>query len=126
MGRSELRYMHNVAHDGSVAKLLSVLQVETMVWPGLGSEVVFELFRKKNNARSDEHARRDNHDDTTATPEISSDTRHYIRILWGGRVLRSSSPTLGVVDMLPLEILLDYIDDLVGVGASKVKEMCGL
>ena len=40
-------YFHNVAHDGSISRLLSVLQVETMVWPGMGSEVIFEVWREK-------------------------------------------------------------------------------
>jgi len=134
--------MHNVAHDGSVSRLLSVLQVENMVWPGLGSEVVFELFRKKEREEKQHDAReasgrangevdgRELHNDMinvpgTSTSEESSD-RYYIRILWGGRVLKSSHLALGTVDMLPLETFIDYIDDLVGVRALKVKEMCGL
>jgi hypothetical protein len=36
-----------------------------------------------------------------------------MRVLWGGKVLRSSSPTLGLMDMVPLETVLAYIDGLV-------------
>ncbi|KAI9763354.1 MAG: hypothetical protein M1839_006517, partial [Geoglossum umbratile] len=94
-GKSEVAYRHNVAHDGSLARLLSILQVDVMVWPGMGSEVVFEVWRGKD------------------------DRGWYLRVLWGGRVLRSSSPQLGVLDMVPLDRALSYFDGLVGVGASK-------
>ena len=93
-------YRHNIAHDGSVAALLSILQVEVMVWPGMGAEVVFEVYRRGGE--------------------------WFVRVLWGGQVLRSSSPSLGVVDMLPVERLLAYFDGLVGVGASRVPGLCGL
>lgn len=97
-GASPIIYKHNVAHDGSLAMLLSILQVDVMIWPGLGAEIVFEIYEK--------------------------DGERFVRILWGGRVFRSSNPELGLVDMLPLGTLLGYFDGLVGVGASKVPEMC--
>ncbi|KAK0186483.1 phosphoglycerate mutase-like protein [Armillaria mellea] len=34
-----------IAHDGSMAALLGFLQVAEMVWPGMGSEIIFELYR---------------------------------------------------------------------------------
>ena len=67
---SGIRYRHNIAHDGSISRLLSILQIEKMVWPGMGSEVVFELYKSK------------------------VDQQYYIRVLWGGQVLKSSDPTL--------------------------------
>ena len=70
-----------------------------MVWPGMGSEVVFEVFKKGDG--------------------------RYIRVFWGGKLLRSSNPTLGVVDMLPLETILAYFDGLVGVKAARVPGLCG-
>jgi len=97
-----VKYKHNVAHDGSLALLLSILQVDEMVWPGLGAEIVFEIY--KNNG--------------------DGDGKRAVRILWGGEVLRSSYPKLGNVDMLPLDTLLEYFDELVGVGASKVPDLC--
>jgi acid phosphatase len=97
-------YWHNIAHDGSVSRLLSVLQIEEMVWPGMGSEIVFELFRKKKGKDAG---------------------RYFVRVLFGGRVLRSSSPTLGVMDMVPVEAVLGYFDGLVGKGAAAVKGKCG-
>jgi hypothetical protein len=49
----------------------------------------------------------------------------FVRILWGGQVLKSSSPTLGKeVDMLPLNTLLSYFDGLAGRGASLVPGLC--
>lgn len=98
---SPIIYRHNVAHDGSVSRLLSILQVEQMVWVGMGSEVIFEIYSKK-----------------------SLGGKKYIRILWGGQVLRSSNPSLGKVDMLDLDRFLEYVDGLVGQRASKVVEFC--
>lgn len=94
----EVVYRHNVAHDGSVSRLLGVLQVDEMVWPGMGSEVVFEL-----------HGR---------------DGKHFVRVLFGGKVLKSSSPSLGVMDLLPAETLLGYFDGLVGKAAGMVVQKC--
>ena len=97
-GASSILYKHNVAHDGSLAMLLSILQVDVMFWPGLGAELVFEIY--------------------------NNDGERFVRILWGGSLFRSSNPELGLVDMLPLDTLLGYFDGLVGVNASKVPKMC--
>jgi acid phosphatase len=97
-GRDSVVYRHNVAHDGSLARLLSFLQVETMVWVGMGSEVVFEVYQKEGKA--------------------------YLRILWGGQVLKSSNPSLGKIDMIDLDVFLGYVDGLVGRRADKVVENC--
>ena len=97
-GDSQVLYRHNVAHDGSISRLLSVLQVDQMVWPGMGSEVAFELY--------------------------SRDACWYIRVFWKGQVLRSSNPSLGLLNLIPVETLLAYIDGLVGVNASKIPDLC--
>ncbi|CBX94805.1 hypothetical protein IAQ61_009463 [Plenodomus lingam] len=117
-GQSAVRYRHNVAHDGSVARLLSFLQLDSMVWVGMGSEVVFEVYRRKTGGHEHEHE----HGETD--PENKAN--HAIRILWGGRVLTSSNPSLGSVDMLDLRVFLAYVDGLVGRGAGRVKRACGL
>ncbi|KAF9632684.1 hypothetical protein BFW01_g3547 [Lasiodiplodia theobromae] len=104
-GKTRVRYRHNVAHDGSVSRLLAVLQVDVMVWPGMGSEIVFEVYTKKKEVE---------------------EKKGYVRVLWGGQVLRSSHPDLGALDMLDAEVLLAYLDGLVGKGASKVPGLCGL
>lgn len=100
-GAEPVIYRHNVAHDGSVSRLLSILQLEQMVWVGMGAEVVFEIYKKKG-----------------------AEGKRYIRILWGGQVLRSSNLSLGAVDMLDLEVFLGYVDGLVGQRASKVVSFC--
>lgn len=100
-GKSPVIYRHNIAHDGSVSRLLSILQIEQMVWVGMGSEVIFEIYSKKCSAE-----------------------QKYIRILWGGQILRSSNPTLGRIDMLELDVFLAYIDGLVGQRAAKVVQFC--
>ncbi|KAF2271060.1 histidine acid phosphatase-like protein [Lojkania enalia] len=102
-GKSPVIYRHNVAHDGSVSRLLSILQVDKMVWVGMGSEVVFEIYSK---------------------PGYGHSSKKYIRILWGGQVFTSSNPMLGKVDMLDSDAFLAYLDGLVGRGASKVVTFC--
>jgi hypothetical protein len=192
-GNRDVIYRHNVAHDGSMSRLLSVLQLDVMVWPGMGSEVVFELYKKEDIAATPTAttmvtatptviAPGCNHDNclrqfiqessaasqicptytaasatsipsfasncggsparvssacscivtptstTSTSPPIAtapaSASGYYIRVLWKGQVLRSSNPSLGVMDMLPIETLLAYFDGLVGVGASLVKGKC--
>ncbi|PNS14102.1 hypothetical protein CAC42_6615 [Sphaceloma murrayae] len=101
----KVRYRHNVAHDGSVSRLLSVLQVERMVWPGMGAEVVFELFSREGR-------------------EGRGEREWFVRVLWGGQVLRSSR--FGSMDMVELERFLGYIDGLVGKGAGRIRDLCGM
>lgn len=109
-GTSDVIYRHNVAHDGSLSRLLSVLQLDEMVWPGMGSEVIFELYENEHIA-------------VNSTAGLS-DSGHYIRVLWKGQVLRSSNLSLGTMNLIPVETLLAYFDGLVGVGASKVFGEC--
>jgi 2-phosphoxylose phosphatase len=101
-GQSETIYFHNVAHDGSMSRILAFLQIETMFWPGLGAEVVFELWRRKHR----------------------DGAGFFMRVLYGGSVLKSSSPELGAMDMIPAETFLRYVDGLVGKQAISVKGMC--
>jgi acid phosphatase len=105
-----VRWRHNVAHDGSMARVLSVLQVEEMVWPGMGTEVVFEVWKGKKECGKKRR--------------IKSESGFYVRVLFSGRVLRSSNPSLGVMDMLPVETLLAYFDGLVGERAALVRGLC--
>jgi acid phosphatase len=186
-GLSTIRYFHNIAHDGSVSRLLSVLQIDEMVWPGMGSEVVFELYKKtdhqpKPSTTTTQIAPSCHHDnclrhmikhfnsestlceDLTATSSSSPTATHstpsecgdrsrlasacsclssptttfsapsnsptsistgyYVRVLFGGKILRSSSPSLGSMNMLPVETLLDYLEGLVGKGGSLIKSKC--
>ncbi|OHF02449.1 hypothetical protein CORC01_02144 [Colletotrichum orchidophilum] len=205
-GTSETIYFHNVAHDGSVSRLLSILQLDHMVWPGMGSEVVFELYKKRktddaenppaptstviapgcnrNNclrqvireaasaatfcpnltasaswtqplpawaancngdvaalssacsciyatatatATANATATATTTATATSTPgagEGAGESGWYVRVLWGGQVLKSSHPALGLMDMVPVETLLSYFDGLVGENASLVKGKC--
>jgi hypothetical protein len=100
-GTTSPKYRHNVAHDGSISRILSILQADVMVWPGMGAEVVFELYRSKMNK-----------------------DKYVVRILWSGSVLRSSNPSLGLINLIDLDILLGYIDGLIGIGADKVHQFC--
>lgn len=104
-------YVHNVAHDGSVSRLLSILQIDVMVWPGMGSEVVFELYERAYSAGP-------------PGPRKESPGGHYVRVLFGGQVLRSSNPSLGVMNMVPVGSLLAYFDGLVGKNADLVMGKC--
>lgn len=91
-------YRHNVAHDGSISHLLSILQVDIMVWPGMGAELVFELYRR--------------------------DVEYHLRVLWGGNILTSSNPHLGTMDLIPVQVFLAYIDGLVGPKGVNVPHLC--
>lgn len=117
-GHMDVIYTHNIAHDGSVSRLLSLLQIDEMVWPGMGAEVVFELYRKHASGGGHSYDQSDDGHETEADG-------FYIRVLFSGQVLKSSSPALGVMDMIPAKKLLDYVDALVGKQASLVKSKCG-
>ncbi|KAF8915656.1 histidine phosphatase [Mucidula mucida] len=90
-GTNPIKYFHNVGHDGSISALLGFLQVDHMVWPGMGSEVVFELYSK--------------------------DSAYYIRVLWSGQPIVTSTP-LRTLDMIAMDEWISYIDDMVGTGAE--------
>lgn len=98
-GTGGVKYRHNIAHDGSVSKLLALLQIDQMVWPGMGSEVVFEIWKGREG-------------------------KNFLRVLWGGQVLKSSNPIFGMMDMIDVDVFLAYIDALVGRGAVKIPALC--
>lgn len=97
-GNTTVRYRHNIAHDGSISPLLGALQIELLRWPGMGAEVLFELWKKP------------------------TDETYYVRVLYGGQPLATSGP-LGVIDMIPFEKFDEYIESLVGEG--NVVAICG-
>ncbi|KAK6339502.1 hypothetical protein TWF718_008910 [Orbilia javanica] len=99
-GQSGVKYRHNVAHDGSISRLLSILQLDVMVWPGMGSEVAFEIYKGKSKGN------------------------FFVRVLWGGKVLKSSHPNLGEINMLELGVFLGYLEGLVGRKAEGVTRYC--
>lgn len=96
----DVKFLYNVAHDGSVGPLLGALQISELPWPGMGSEVVFELWK-------------------------GADASHAVRVLWGGQPLNTTTP-MGVLDMVPVDTFLNYLDNLTGPGSSgrQVYNMC--
>ncbi|KAH3663968.1 hypothetical protein OGAPHI_004682 [Ogataea philodendri] len=98
-GASALKYSHNVIHDGSISGMLGFLQINYLRWPGMGSEVVFELY------------------------EGLKDSKWYVRTLYGGQVLETTGP-LGTIDMIPLEKLVDYIESMIGENAETLVDYC--
>lgn len=93
-----VKYRHNVAHDGSISPLLGALQIEYMRWPGMGAEVVFELWKKP------------------------TDSTYYVRALYGGQTITTTGP-LGVIDLIPYEKFDSYLEELVGGGNALA--LCG-
>lgn len=79
---ASVKYRHNVAHDGSVAPLLGALEAAYLRWPGMGAEVVFEVWEKQG--------------------------RDYVRVLYGGEVLQTRG-VLGAVDMVDAAVFLEFL-----------------
>ncbi|TRM58993.1 histidine phosphatase superfamily [Schizophyllum amplum] len=90
-GKSTTKYYHNVAHDGSISLLLGFLQISKMVWPGMGSEIVFELYENSD--------------------------QYYLRVLFGGQTLETST-SLGVLNMIPVKDFIAYIESTLGAGSE--------
>lgn len=120
-GSSQVKYFHNVAHDGSMARLLAILQTDVMVWPGMGSELVFEIYSKggKRSGYGGGYGY-----GGYGGGQGQSGKQWYVRILWGGKVFKSSNPTLGEVDFIELSKLTDYFQGLVGTKAANVVTLC--
>lgn len=105
-----------------------------MVWPGMGAEVVFELYKKRveNSVPPESRATIVGSEDSgvgisralASRDTQPNETIYHIRVLFSGKVLKSSNPALGEMDMIPVEALLEYLDSLVGRHASLVKGKC--
>lgn len=46
---ANVRYKHNFAHDDFVARLLSILQIDQIIWFNMSVEVIFEFFSENSN-----------------------------------------------------------------------------
>ncbi|GME70592.1 unnamed protein product [Ambrosiozyma monospora] len=98
----QTRYFHNVAHDGSVSAILSFLNINFMRWPGMGSEVVFELYSSESD---------------------NNKLNWFIRVLHSSTIIESNSP-LGKLDMIPLNDFVTYIEKMVGADGELVYKYC--
>lgn len=90
---------HNVAHDGSISPLLGALQVSTGFWPGMGTEIIFELY------------------------EGPTKGDHAVRVLLSGQVMNTSTP-LGLLSMVPWPSFESYLTSLVGSTPSALYKYC--
>jgi hypothetical protein len=73
------------AHDGSTAAVLGILQADYPIWPGMASEIVFELWQKGKG--------------------------DYIRVLFSGQPLVTSTK-LGTLVMVRLEVFEEYLESI--------------
>ncbi|KAK4049967.1 hypothetical protein OIV83_003791 [Microbotryomycetes sp. JL201] len=89
MSGDQMLYRHNVAHDGSMSALLGLLQIDEMVWPGMGAEIVFELYQQ-NVAKGKKGD-------------------WFLRVLWGGQPMKTATP-LGTLAMVPISKFYAYLD----------------
>ena len=97
-----MKWRYNAAHDGSMARLLSILQVNQMVWPGMGAELAFELYSQK--AKFDDGVK------CYFPSRCFGVARYYdlVTLSWAGWIC------------FPLALFLLYVDGLVGVRGSKI------
>ncbi|PYI09126.1 histidine acid phosphatase [Aspergillus sclerotiicarbonarius CBS 121057] len=86
-GTSELVYSHNFVHDGDLGPILGALGIKALRWPGMGSNIAFEIWQTSNS-------------------EL------YARVLYSGRAIET---IYGTLDWIPLSslisILKPYIPD---------------
>lgn len=80
----------------------------------MGSEVVFEMYKQNGDAP------------VSPEPQVegTNGSGFFVRVLFGGQPLKSSNPSLGLLDMVPAETLLAYFNGLVGTDASLVVGKC--
>ncbi|KAF7760282.1 hypothetical protein Agabi119p4_10958 [Agaricus bisporus var. burnettii] len=142
-GKSTMKFMYNIAHDGSMAPMLGCLQISQMVWPGMGAEVTYELYEGPSNgnngpgqcnsditSRDDNSHGNDNHGDDNHGNNGHGNNGHgnsgngkqqyYLRVMWGGKPMKTSTP-MGTLDLIPVETFFDYIAQYVGTGEELVQ-----
>ncbi|KIY42898.1 histidine acid phosphatase [Fistulina hepatica ATCC 64428] len=79
-GTSDLKFSHTFAHDGDVGPVLGALGINELRWPGMGSNIAFEIWE-------------------------TSDSQNplYARVLYCGQPIET---IYGVLDWLPLSSLI--------------------
>ncbi|KAF4216827.1 hypothetical protein CNMCM8980_007340 [Aspergillus fumigatiaffinis] len=80
-GTSKLAYSHNFVHDGDISPILGALGITAMRWPGMGSNIAFEVWK-------------------TSTSE------YFARVLYSGHAIETIH---GRLDWIPLSKLLDIL-----------------
>ncbi|KAL4925227.1 histidine phosphatase family protein [Aspergillus undulatus] len=81
-GNEQAVYNHVFAHDGDIAPLLGALGIRALRWPGMGSNVAFEIWQ-------------------TSTGEF------FARVLYAGRTIETVH---GVLEWIPLQQLIDILN----------------
>ncbi|RDW68735.1 uncharacterized protein DSM5745_08495 [Aspergillus mulundensis] len=89
-GETGVVYSHTFAHDGDIAPLLGAMGIRALRWPGMGSNVAFEVWE-------------------TSTHEF------FARVLYSGRTIETVH---GVLEWIPLGRLIEILsvfvpDDIV-------------
>ena len=116
-GLSTLKYFHSVAHDGSISRLSALLQLERMVWPGMGAEIVFEIYSRSGAANGTSQQQ-------LLQQQQPASKDWFVRILRGGQPFASSHPDLKGGEMIELSKLTGYLSSLIGDQATNVVSLC--
>lgn len=76
----------------------------------MGSEVVFEMYKRGESTTVPRDRKKTSIEARgTQTRGIADNSgKYFIRVLFGGKPLKSSNPSLGLLDMVPAEVLLAY------------------
>ncbi|KAJ5561941.1 hypothetical protein N7461_000702 [Penicillium sp. DV-2018c] len=97
-GSSSVDYSHTFIHDGDIGPILGSLGVEALRWPGMASNIAFEVWK---------------------TEVEQHDASLYARVLYSGHPLRSIH---GPLDWIPLSRLIDIMSPYV---PQDIVALCG-
>lgn len=101
---STIKYKHNFAHDNTIASILGTLQISpTLRWPGMGAEIVFEIWEK--------------------SPKTDGNNL-FIRVLYNGIPMKTAIPSVESWDMIPLPQFQRYLNQTVGESGENVVNIC--
>ncbi|KAJ5158716.1 Histidine phosphatase superfamily clade-2 [Penicillium coprophilum] len=97
-GNSSLDYSHIFIHDGDIGPILGSLGIEALRWPGMASNVAFEVWE---------------------TGDKKHGKSFYARVLYSGHPVRSIH---GLLDWVPLSKLIDIMRPYV---PEDIISLCG-
>lgn len=114
-GRSDLVFSLTFIHDGDLGPILGALGISRLRWPGMGSNISFELwygdhvpvFLRKRGPRL-----------TAVMSRKTSDGSHYARVLYSGHPVKSVHGTL---DWISLSTLIDILTPFI---PNDIVSMC--